>query len=143
MKIYFSCAITGGRKDQKIYKAISDSLTSAGHEVPTAHLADANVLDLEYAAIPQEIFLRDSKWVSECDVLIAEVTTPSHGVGYEIALALSLNKPVLCCYQKGALVSKMLTGNTSPGFEQLEYETAEDLRAGMASFLSTARPRIA
>ncbi|MGB8251934.1 MAG: nucleoside 2-deoxyribosyltransferase [Anaerolineaceae bacterium] len=137
MKIYFSCSITGGRQDQEIYKIITDVLTSAGHEVPTAHLANSNVMDLEQSVSQQDVFLRDSGWVSECDALVAEVTTPSHGVGYEIALALCLKKPVLCCHRKGIRVSKMLTGNTLPGFQQLIYKTTEELREGLTSYLST------
>jgi len=137
LKIYFSCSITGGRQDQEIYKTITDVLTSAGHEVPTAHLADSNVMDLEQSISPQVIFLRDSRWVSECDALVAEATTPSHGVGYEIALALFLKKPVLCCYRKGSRVSKMLTGNTMPGFRQLVYGSIDELREGLATYLNT------
>ncbi len=137
MNIYFSCSITGGRQDQEIYKTITKMLTSAGHTVPTIHLADSNIMDLEKSISPQAVFLRDSKWVAECDALVAEVTTPSHGVGYEIALALFLKKPVLCCYRKGSRVSKMLTGNTLPGFNQMTYETIEDLHNGLGTFLST------
>lgn len=136
MNIYFSCSITGGRQDQEIYKQITDILISAGHKVPTEHLANSNVIDLEQTASPQKIFFRDCKWVSECDALIAEVTTPSHGVGYEIALALFLKKPVLCCYRKDVSVSKMLTGNNSPGFQLLAYGTIEELREGLLAFLS-------
>ena len=46
--------------------------------------------------------------------LVAEVSTPSHGVGYEIAMALNLRKPVLCLYRQGARISKMITGNDEP-----------------------------
>ncbi|MBE3143862.1 MAG: hypothetical protein IMZ61_08060, partial [Planctomycetes bacterium] len=66
----------------------------------------------------------DSTWVKECDVLIAEVSTPSHGVGYEIALALISGKPVLCLYRIGCKVSKMIVGNTSPGLKVVQYDTA-------------------
>jgi nucleoside 2-deoxyribosyltransferase len=63
---------------------------------------------------PVTVYQRDIAWVEACDVMIAEVSTPSHGVGYEIALALTLGKPVLCLYRQGARVSKMITGNTEP-----------------------------
>lgn len=90
MNIYFSCSITGGRQDQQMYKTITDFLLSAGHTVPTAHLADADILEAEQAISPEQVFLRDCRWVFECDALVAEVSTPSHGVGYEVALALTL-----------------------------------------------------
>jgi len=73
--------------------------------------------------------------VEECDALIAEVSTPSHGVGYEIALALLLGKPVLCCYQKGRRVSKMITGNDMPTLKLMTYSDQNDLLAGVEGFL--------
>lgn len=115
MNLYFSCSLTGGRDDEAIYGAIVQHLLAGGHEVPTAHLADPSVMDLEAVIDPLEVYDRDVKWINECDALIAEVTTPSHGVGYEIALALGLGKPVLCCYREGAPVSKMILGNRSAG----------------------------
>ncbi len=121
MNIYFSCSITGGRKDEEVYQALVKYLLENQHEVPTAHLSSPDVLALEAAALPQEVYLRDVAWVRGCQAVVAEVSTPSHGVGYEIALALSLGKPVLCCYQTGKKVSKMITGNTSPGMLVREY----------------------
>lgn len=112
MNIYFACSITGGRKFEPIYQAITQTLLEAGHQVPTAHLAGADVIDLEAVVEPQAVYTRDIDWIRNCDALVAEVSTPSHGVGYEVAYALSIGKPVLCCYQQGQKVSKMLTGNT-------------------------------
>jgi Nucleoside 2-deoxyribosyltransferase. len=123
MNIYFSCSITGGRKDEEVYQALVNYLEENHHEVPTAHLSSPDVLALEAAALPQEVYLRDVAWVRDCEAVVAEVSTPSHGVGYEIALALSLGKPVLCCYRSGMKVSKMITGNTSPGLKVCEYTT--------------------
>ena len=60
---------------------------------------------------PEEVYVRDTSWIEACDALIAEVSTPSHGVGYEIGYALSKGKPVLCCYRQGGRVSKMISGN--------------------------------
>jgi nucleoside 2-deoxyribosyltransferase len=111
MNIYFSCSITGGRNDQPVYQSLVDFLLSEGHEVPTAHLSSADVMQLETTASADTVFQRDTAWVSGCDAIVAEVSTPSHGVGYEIALGIALGKPVLCCYQEGKIVSKMLLGN--------------------------------
>jgi hypothetical protein len=63
------------------------------------------------------------------------VSTPSHGVGYEIALALSLGKPVLCCYQAGRPVSKMITGNDSPTLLVASYDTPESAVRLVRGFL--------
>jgi len=136
MNIYFSCSITGGRQDQAVYAAIVDHLLAQGHEVPTAHLSSAHVLDEEIVIEPREVYDRDSKWVEECDALIAEVSTPSHGVGYEIALALMLGRPVLCCYRSGQKVSKMILGNNHPKLHLCEYERLEDLISAIDKFVA-------
>ncbi|HKZ54345.1 MAG TPA: nucleoside 2-deoxyribosyltransferase [Anaerolineales bacterium] len=122
MNVYFSCSLTGGRNEEGVYRAIVDHLLTAGHDVPTAHLARPEVMSLERVVDPQEVYGRDVAWIQACDAVVAEVSTPSHGVGYEIAYALSLDKPVLCCYREGATVSKMILGNNSPGLTVRSYQ---------------------
>jgi len=121
MNIYFACSITGGRDFQPVYEAITAALLAGRHEVPTAHLAGTNIKMLEAAVHPNDVFERDVAWISACDALVAEVSTPSHGVGYEVAFALGLGKPVLCLYREGQSVSKMLTGNSSPTIRVASY----------------------
>ena len=121
MKIYFSCSLTGGRADEKIYGVIVDDLLAQGHEVLTAHLARPEVMAEEQRISPREVYERDIQWLKEADVLIAEVSTPSHGVGYEIAFVLLQGKPALCCYRAGARVSKMITGNNLPNLMVRAY----------------------
>jgi len=123
MKIYFSCSLTGGRDDEAVYGLIVDHLVSRSHEVLTAHLARPEVMEAEKVVDAHEVYLRDVAWVEECDACIAEVSTPSHGVGYEIAYALGLGKPVLCCYKQGAVVSKMILGNDSQNLSLGPYES--------------------
>ena len=140
MNLYFSCSLTGGRDDQEIYAAIVSHLEQLGHAVPTAHLADPGVMELEQVVDPQEIYRRDLRWIDECDALIAEVSTPSHGVGYEIAYAVGLAKPVLCCYKRGVPVSKMILGNQSKGLQVTDYESAAVALAAIDAFLQQIRP---
>jgi nucleoside 2-deoxyribosyltransferase len=135
MNIYFSCSITGGRDDQPVYKEIVAALLQDGHIVPTAHLSDANIQVLETKVLAEDVYQRDVDWVKDCDVLVAEVTTPSHGVGYEIALAETLGKPVFCCYQTGKRVSIMILGNSSPKFRVRSYQTSEEAVRHMREFL--------
>lgn len=94
--------------------------------MPTAILASPQILEMESVVDPREVYRRDINWVQACDVLIAEVSTPSHGVGYEIALALMLEKPVLACFRSGAAVSKMILGNDHPRFKIGMYRDAAE-----------------
>ncbi len=136
MNIYFSCSITGGRKDQEAYRAIVDALIKEGHVVPTAILADEDVISYENSMAAEEIFRRDIQWLDECDAVIAEISTPSHGVGYEIAYALQIGKPVLCGYQADNKISKMLEGNTHPCIKIYPYRNIDDLITQINLFLN-------
>ena len=135
MNIYFSCSLTGGRKDENIYAHIVDHLLDRGFEVPTEHLARSEVMELEKIVDPQEVYQRDIEWIDACDAVVAEVSTPSHGVGYEIAYALGIGKKVLCCYRDGTPVSKMITGNRSPGLTVASYRTEQEALELIDDFL--------
>lgn len=134
MNIYFSCSITGGRAEEATYQAIVKELEAAGHEVPTAHLSSPEVMKMEDVVDAVEIFGRDMAWIRGCDAVVAEVSSPSHGVGYEIAYALSLGKPVLCCHKNGKRISKIITGNTTPGLTVVGYATDEDAVAAVRHY---------
>lgn len=127
MNIYFACSITGGRKDESKYQIIVDTLLKDGHTIPTAHLSQQDVVELEYNVDPEVVYLRDTSWIDACNALIAEVSTPSHGVGYEIAYALHQGKHVLCIYEQGKPISKMLCGNTQPNICVKSYLNTNDM----------------
>ena len=136
MNIYFACSITGGRQEQNIYQVIVDTLIHDGHVVPTAHLSEPDVMALEEIVDPLEVFTRDIEWIEGCQVLIAEVSTPSHGVGFEISYALSKNKSVLCLYQQGKRISKMLTGNNNPNLQIVSYQHPDQIPLFLNDFLT-------
>jgi 2'-deoxynucleoside 5'-phosphate N-hydrolase len=135
MNIYFACSITGGRAYEPVYQAIIAALQADGHTLPTAHLAGSDVMELEALASPVEVYERDVTWIRECQALLAEVSTPSHGVGYEVAYALSIGKPVLCIHQAGHTVSKMLTGNTHPNLQVSPYPDIDQALVLIRAFL--------
>jgi hypothetical protein len=102
----------------------SGVLEQLGMEVPTAHIAQTGIEIIDGQEDPWDIYQRDVNWIEESDLLIAEVSTPSHGVGYEIGYALDLGKPVLCLYNQEIEVSKMITGNPH---SQLTVKSYQDL----------------
>jgi nucleoside 2-deoxyribosyltransferase len=97
MKIYFAGAIRGGRENAGIYAQLIDFLGQFG-DVLTCHIGDKDVKINERQFTEQEIHDRDLKWLSESDIIIAEVSTPSLGVGYELGRAVEAGKPILCLY---------------------------------------------
>ena len=136
MKIYFACSITGGRAFESVYQEFTRALLVDRHEVPTAHLAESNVVALEKVIDPREVYDRDVSWIRGCDALIAEVSVPSHGVGYEIGFALSEGKRVLCLAQAGITVSKMITGNPHPALQVKYYRDVAEGVGMISAFLS-------
>jgi hypothetical protein len=140
MQIYFSGAISGGRDNLPVYQHIVARLQAAGHEVPSAHVADPDVLPRESAVPPRKVYQRDISWIEHSDAMVAEVSTPSLGVGYEVGYALHTGVPVLCLYQNGLFVSKMITGNPSPALNVATYENLGELDAHLDSFLSSLNP---
>ena len=135
MNVYFACSITGGRQDELVYQKLVAALQQSGHHVPTASLASPEVMPLEGVVSPEDVYARDVRWITECDFLLAEVSTPSHGVGYEIGYALSLGKRVLCLYRKGHKVSKMILGNPHPKLTIHTYETPEQAIHLLSTYL--------
>ena len=123
MKIYFAGSIRSGRDDEEIYKKIINYLKKYG-EVLTEHVGVQDVITKEEDEFSdQQIFERDMKWLESADVLIAEVTTPSLGVGYEIAKAVELKKKTICLYcpKPGKMLSAIISGDKNITVKQ--YKT--------------------
>jgi len=106
-----------------MYSAMVEWMLARGHNVLTAHIAKPDVMAAEIIVDAASVYQRDMEWIDEADVVVAEVSTPSHGVGYEIAYAVTKNKPVLCLAREGVKVSKMITGNDRVRFERYGDES--------------------
>lgn len=137
MKVYFSGSIAGGRKYLETYKNIVAYLKNQGHQVLTDHIIIDNIFDFENNLKPHEIYERDIRFLNECDVLIAEVSNPSLGVGFEICYALEHNIPALCIYQSGIFVSRMIIGNTSELLSLGEYNDKESMYQKIDEFIGS------
>lgn len=124
MNIYFSGSIRGGQQDTELYKELIDYLKQFGN-VLTEHIGckkqEQNLND-------QEIHDRDLQWVFESDLIVAEVTTASLGVGYEIGRAIEMNKPIICLYRKinGKGTSAMINGCSN--LKCFEYKEISDAK---------------
>ena len=113
MKIYFAGAIRGGREDAQLYDKLIAYLKEKG-QVLTEHIGSTDLSwEGETSSKDEEIYNRDIKWLQSADIVVAEVTTPSLGVGYELGIAEKLNIPVLCLYRpdEGNRLSAMVSGN--------------------------------
>ena len=135
MKIYFAGAIRGGRDETDIYNNIIIYLSSKA-EVLTEHVGSSELMTIgETNRSDREIFMRDIEWLQSADLVIAEVTIPSLGVGYELGIAAKLKIPVLCLYRpiKGKRLSAMISGNEK--FNCQAYQTLDNAKVHINKFL--------
>jgi 2'-deoxynucleoside 5'-phosphate N-hydrolase len=84
MRIYLACTVRGDRGAVEGLRALAASLESAGHTVLTKHLLDDNVETAESALTERAVYERDIAWLEACDLLIAEASGSSFGVGFEV-----------------------------------------------------------
>ena len=112
-KVYFAGSIRGGRQDAALYGRMIALLEARGCQVLTEHVGlESLQAEGERTMTEEEIFDRDMAWLTESDLIVAECTTPSHGVGYELARARDMGKEVHIFYDltRGRL-SAMLAGD--------------------------------
>ena len=135
MKIYFAGSIRGGRDDAKLYSEIIDFLKNYG-EVLTEHVGSDELMSKgETRMSDEEIHNRDMAWLLESDLMVAEVTNPSLGVGYEIGRAIEANKNIICLYRKSSRnrLSAMIAGSEDVNI--IDYDSLENLKTQLENTL--------
>lgn len=111
-KVYFAGSIRGGRVDSAVYQRIIAYIRRTD-EVLTEHVGKSDLSVSEQGRAGDAlIYDQDTAWLRESDVLVAECTCPSLGVGYELAYAERFNIPCHIFYDSTKTqLSAMLTGN--------------------------------
>lgn len=140
LKIYFAGSIRGGREDAAVYWAMIGFLQTFG-EVLTEHVGDLELTEKGDDG-PSDRFIhdRDMAWLKRCDLVVAEVTKPSLGVGYELGWAAAWNKPTLCLFRtdpQGTL-SAMIGGSSA--LETVMYSRLEEAQEYMTTFIACNSP---
>lgn len=136
MKIYFAGSIRGGREDAAIYESLISFLRSFG-EVLTEHVGDPRMTAIgDDGPNDRYIHDRDMQWLRVCDLVIAEVSVPSLGVGYELGWASSLEKPILCLhrFKEERPLSAMIAG--SMAIQTISYSNLEEACAAISEFIT-------
>ncbi len=132
-KVYFAGSIRGGRVDAALYRSLIAFMQKTD-TVLTEHIGNAE-LDPFEKADDAKIYAIDTAWIRECDLLIAECTCPSLGVGYELAYAEKHGKPCYIFYNKNrANLSAMLAGD--PYFTVMPYGSEEELFTAVERILT-------
>jgi nucleoside 2-deoxyribosyltransferase len=134
--MYFAGSIRGGQSDVELYGELIERLDGYG-DVLTEHVGSETVQADETQAgmTDGDIHDQDLAWLREADAVVAEVTTPSLGVGYELGRAVELGTPILCLYRPEGehTLSAMIRG--SEEIAVTEYEQPEEAEAHFEAFL--------
>jgi hypothetical protein len=133
--VYLAASITG-RSAAYVgaYRAILEHLKMRDVDVLCAHVAKAVAYEAETDA--SSVYCRNTAWLDRCNGVIAEISLPSLGVGYEVCYALQAGKPVLCLYDERERPSKMILGIDGVRFQAAAYRSMDDLRNEIDKFLS-------
>jgi nucleoside 2-deoxyribosyltransferase len=137
LTIYFAGAISGGRGDVAHYRQIVAALEREGYRVLAGAVAAEHVgadgESMEAAAI----FDRDIGWIADADVLVAEVSVPSTGVGYEIATARYRHGiPVICLYRPAYTKRCTAMVGGDRGIDLIEYTDSAEMLSRLRSALA-------
>jgi len=137
-KVYFAAAIRGGTDDMAIYAQHIKQISQYA-QVLTEHIWDQKLLAEQWARLTKdnEIYDEDIAKINESDLVIADVTQASLWVGYELAYAESLGKPIHCLYRTipEKKLSAMIRWNSY--FHIYDYTTIEEARAHIIDIMTT------
>ena len=125
MKVYFAGAIRGEREKVYDYQKMVNRFEDHNCIVLTKHIANPNISQFGENLTPREIYDRDCKWLKEADIVFADITIPSLGVGYEIAEAEKFNKKIYAIYEADKNVSGFLRGD--PHIEIIAYNNINEI----------------
>lgn len=132
-KIYFAGSIRGERIDADLYNRMITYMQKTDI-VLTEHIGSPHLNLMEQGKKDADIYGQDTAWLRESDILIAECTCPSLGVGYELAYAEKHGKPCHIFYDRTKTqLSAMLTGN--PYFHIHPYEDESEIYGTIDSIL--------
>lgn len=143
LKIYLACTVRGDRGAIAGLRALAAALEADGHTLLTKHLLDDDVEGSESRLSEREVYERDVTWLDGCDVLIADASGSSFGVGFEVGYVLGRSdrssQRVLLLYRadRQRVISRLISGNAHPRCETIPYVDASELAAEVTGRLKS------
>ena len=133
MRIYLACTVRGDRGAVTALRSLVESLEGHGHTILTKHLLEDDVDTAEATLTEADVYARDVEWLEGCDLLIADASGSSYGVGFEVGYVLGRSdrsdQRVVLLYRADRVnrISRLIAGNTHPRCTVLKYEDPADL----------------
>jgi len=135
LRIYLACTVRGDRGGVRAGRAICERLLRHGHEVLTMHLLADDVDAAESQLREDEVYRRDLEWLTRCDVLVAEASGSSYGVGFEVGYVLGAARAsgqrVVLVYDvaRRHAISRLIIGNCDEACTTFGYASIDELVA--------------
>ncbi len=123
MKIHFMAPLVDGNRND--YVRIVSLIEKMGHDVVTKHALERNPTDIENeSSAESELYAKKiSTWMKKADIVVFEVTEPDVSIGFEVATALNLSKPVIILYRRDKRsIPHALKGIHSDRLQLLSYD---------------------
>ncbi len=133
MNIYLACTVRGDRSSAAAVRLVSELLNARGHTILTTHLLADDVEQAERALANTEVYRRDLEWLDQCDLLVAEASGSSYGVGFEVGYVLgragNSGQRALVMYDASKIdrISRLITGLASPHAKVLGYRSLDEI----------------
>ena len=121
-------------RERERAQVMADAITDSGNVVASPWVLDPykrhdpSVLD---------VFDRDWQAVRGCDLVVADASRPSTGVGMEVMAAYFERKRIVVVAKRGSTVSGMLMHMRKKEF--LEFDSDEDLYSSLRDLLEAGR----
>jgi len=133
VRIYLACTVRGDRGAVAALRTLVARLERDGHTILTTHLLEDGVETAEAALTEQAVYERDIAWLESADVLVADASGSSYGVGFEVGYVLgraaSTTQSVVLLYRadRASQISRLIAGNNHPRCTVLKYEDPADM----------------
>lgn len=146
MTIYLAFTVRGHRGALEAARALSELLQQKGHHVLTTHLlADDADVD-EGTLTEQQVYDRDIRWLESADLLIAEASGSSYGVGFEVGYVLGRSaqtgQRVLLVFDEARrpVISRMVPGMNHSACAVRAYRDPAELLDLVEAYLQVGSP---
>lgn len=142
MNIYLACTVRGDRGALAATRALAALLERHGHTVLTKHLLDDDVDAVESALTERDVFERDMRWLTAADLVVAEASGSSYGVGFEVGYVLGRAEGsgqrvlLLVSAARRPFVSRLITGTSHDACTLHTYTDADDLLRFVDQYLA-------
>ena len=133
MRVYLACTIRGDRSALPAVRVIRDTLVRLGHEVMTERFLDDRAEAEDGTLTERDVFHRDIDWLDACDLLVAEASGSSYGVGFEVGYILARaehsGQRVVLLYDRVQhdRISRLISGNDHPHCRTVAYGSLDEL----------------